>query len=250
MKLDKIKEKLEQLNSKNAPKVEKKNYFWKPPVGKETIRVVPSKFNKDTPFSEVYFHYGIGKKTIMSPINWGEKDPIKEFSDQLKKTKVKEDWILSKTLEPKMRIFIPIVVRGKEEEGVKLWSFGKTMYMDFLNLADNEDIGDFTDILTGKDIIVTTIGKEQTGTDYAKSTIMPKFKESPLTTDKKLLKQLLEDQVDPLDTYDKLSAEEIKSILQDHLAPSTESDDVEEEDEELPITKTSKAKEFAQLFDK
>ncbi len=41
-----------------------------------------------------------------------------------------------------MRIFVPVVVRGEEAEGVKLWQFGKELYMDFLNLADNEDVGD------------------------------------------------------------------------------------------------------------
>ncbi len=46
-----------------------KNLFWKPSVGKQVVRIVPSKFNKSNPFSEVYFHYGIGARTILSPIS-------------------------------------------------------------------------------------------------------------------------------------------------------------------------------------
>ena len=62
MDLDVIKQRLEALqkptsnNNNNG-----KSLFWKPSVGKQTVRIVPSKFNKATPFSELYFHYGIGK---------------------------------------------------------------------------------------------------------------------------------------------------------------------------------------------
>jgi hypothetical protein len=37
------------------------------------------------PFSEIFFHYGIDKPVMVSPINWGDKDPIVEFAAQLKK---------------------------------------------------------------------------------------------------------------------------------------------------------------------
>jgi urease alpha subunit len=38
---------------------ERASMFWKPTVGKQTVRVVPSKFNPTMPFSEIFFHYGI-----------------------------------------------------------------------------------------------------------------------------------------------------------------------------------------------
>ena len=122
MNLSSIKEKLEQMNSAKAPKAktEKKNVYWKPSVGKEKIRVVPSTFNKENPFTELSINYSLNR-TIISPSNWGEKDPINEFIQMLKKQNNKEKWLLSKTLEPKTRVFLPIVVRGKEDEGVKLW---------------------------------------------------------------------------------------------------------------------------------
>ena len=99
----------------------KKTVFWRPSVGKQVVRVVPSKYNKKNPFTEMYFHYGIGKNTMVSPVNWDEKDPIVEFAKQLRTTSDKENWRLAKKLDPKMRIFVPVIVRGEEAEGVKLW---------------------------------------------------------------------------------------------------------------------------------
>lgn len=40
----------------------------------------------------------------------------------------------------------PIVVRGEEEKGVRLWEFGKEIYMQLLGIAEDEDYGDYTDI--------------------------------------------------------------------------------------------------------
>ncbi len=50
---------------------ERKEAFWKPSVGKQSIRIVPSKYNKSMPFTEMFFHYGIDKPVMVSPINWG-----------------------------------------------------------------------------------------------------------------------------------------------------------------------------------
>jgi hypothetical protein len=73
MDLNEIRNRLSAIQSKSAGKGggEKKSVFWKPSVGKQMIRVVPSKYNKNNPFTEMYFYYGIGKNTMVSPINWG-----------------------------------------------------------------------------------------------------------------------------------------------------------------------------------
>ena len=207
MDLNEMKNRLSAMQSKQSGKGggEKKSVFWKPSVGKQIVRVVPSKYNKKNPFTEMYFHYGIGKNTMVSPINWGEKDPIVEFAKQLRTTSDKENWRLAKKLDPKMRIFVPVVVRGEEAEGVKLWQFGKELYMDFLNLADNEDVGDFTDVMSGRDITLTTVGPEVTGTNYNKTTIMPKVKETQLADSKASIEALLENQPNPMELFKKYS---------------------------------------------
>jgi hypothetical protein len=208
---------------------EKKNVYWKPEIGQSTIRVVPSKYNSDNPFSELVINYALGR-TIISPVNWGEKDPINEFVIQLRKTKDKTQYQLSKKLESKQRIFLPIIVRGKEDEGVKLWQFGKEVYMAFLNLTEDEDIGDFTDVLTGRDIVVNTVGPENTGTSYNKSTIMPKMKVSPLSEDKNKIEEWLNNQPNPEEQFTKHSYDEIKSFLAKWLEADNEEGEEEEEE--------------------
>ena len=62
MDITKIKDRLTQLQSTTSTK----DSFWKPAPGKTQIRIVPYKFNKDNPFVELFFHYGLGNnKTYM-----------------------------------------------------------------------------------------------------------------------------------------------------------------------------------------
>ena len=133
MDLNAIKNRLEQMNKQTTSNSGGgKSLFWKPSVGKEVVRVVPNKYNKQFPFTEMLFYYGIGQRVMASPQNWQEKDPIQEFTKQLRNSGDKENWRLAKKLDAKTRIFAPIVVRGQEDEGVKLWQFGKEVYQRFL----------------------------------------------------------------------------------------------------------------------
>ena len=50
MDLDAIKSRLNQLQNTQT------NAFWKPQPGKSQIRIVPYKFDKNNPFSELFFH--------------------------------------------------------------------------------------------------------------------------------------------------------------------------------------------------
>jgi hypothetical protein len=269
MDLNEMKNRLASMQSKQSNKGggEQKKIFFKPSIGKQIIRVVPAKANRKNPFTEMYFHYGITNNTMVSPTNWGEKDPIVEFAKQLRKTSDKENWRLAKKLDPKMRVFIPIIVRGEEAEGVKLWQFGKELYMDFLNLADNEDVGDFTDVMSGRDITLTTVGPEVTGTAYNKTTIMPKVKETPLAGDKPTIEALLENQPDPMSVFKRYSYDEMKQALQTWLTPTDEDGGEEEAEAEATPTpaqqtigkgyalktpstqKENKAEKFDALFD-
>lgn len=233
MNLDLIQKKLDSFSSNkggNQKSNERALKFWKPPVGKSLIRFAPSKINKENPFQEIYFHYGIGKRTIISPINFGEKDPILEFSKELRKTKEPENWKLAKKLEPKMRVFAPVIVRGEEDKGVRLWEFGKEVYQSLLSLAADEDIGDFTDLLEGRDIKVETTGPDQNGTAYNKSKILPSLKTSSLTENKSQLDLWLEDQPEAFNFYKKYSFDEIKQFLSEWLNPETSDETQQQSD--------------------
>ena len=250
MDINSIKAKLNALQTQQSrPSGEaRKNVFWKPAVGKQTIRIVPSAYNKSNPFSELYFHYGIDKNPIISPTNWGEKDPIVEFAKQLRQSKDKESWRLARKLDPKMRVFVPVIVRGEEAEGVKLWGFGKEIYMELLSMVEDEDIGDYTDIISGRDLNLTTVGADTTGTGFNKTTVRARTKESALTDNDALLQTILNEQPDPLKVFSRMSFDDMKSVLQKWLAPDEEEgvissepasnfDDAKPAAEELPWKK-------------
>ena len=147
MDLSQIKSKLSSLQNQRqgGQKKDLSAVLWKPTVGKHSVRIVPSAFDKTNPFKEVYMHYGIGNRSMISLVNFDEKDPIVEFAKQLKQTSDKENWSTAKKLEPKMRVFAPVIVRGEEDKGVRLWEFGKQVYMELLSIAEDEDVGDYTD---------------------------------------------------------------------------------------------------------
>ena len=227
MDLNAIKKRLNdfQKQANNSSGGQQKQLFWKPSIGKQVVRVVPNKYNKKFPFTEMKFYYGIGSKRVMaSPSNWGEKDPIMEFAKQLRQTNDRENWRLAKKLDPKTRIFAPVVVRGQESEGVKLWQFGKEVYQDFLNMAADDEIGDYTDIVGGRDIKLTTVGPETTGTQYNKTSVGPSLKTSPLSNDEKVVETLLNDQADPMKVFKPLSYDDMKASLQEWLAPEGENE--------------------------
>ena len=219
MDLNLIKQRLESLNKQSTnTKKGGSSLFWKPSVGKQVVRVVPNKYNKQIPFTEMLFYYGIGPRVMASPQNWNEKDPIQEFTKQLRQSGDKENWRLAKKLDAKTRIFAPIIVRGEESEGVKLWQFGKEVYQDFLNMASDDEIGDFTDIVGGRDIKLTTVGPEVTGTPYNKTSVGPSLKTTPLSDNETLVQSLLDNQPNPMDVFKRFTFDEVKSSLEEFLS--------------------------------
>ena len=63
MDLNAIKKRLGEMQSQTSNNSGGgKQLFWKPSVGKQVVRVVPNKYNKEFPFTEMKFYYGIGSK--------------------------------------------------------------------------------------------------------------------------------------------------------------------------------------------
>ena len=262
MDLDEIKKKLESLQTQsNSNKGGGKSLFWKPSVGKQQVRIVPNKYNKSFPFTEMMFYYGIGQRVMPSPLNWGEKDPIQEFTKQLRASGDKENWYLAKKLDAKTRIFAPVIVRGEEDEGVKLWQFGKEVYQAFLNLASDDEIGDYTEPSNGRDIKLTTVGPEVTGTPYNKTTISPSMKVSPISDNTSIVQRALDTQPNPMEVFKRLTFDEVKANLQSFLQPEGEEGEISSEpavafdsDKKNNYSlegkdSTSKSEKFDALFD-
>jgi len=218
--LDLLKKKLTQLETANQ-KGEKVDVLWKPEAGTSIIRIVPYQFDKENPFIELKFHYEFGKQ-MLSPSTFGRPDPIVDFASKLKSTGKKEDWSLGRKIEPKMRIYVPIIVRGREAEGVKFWGFGNTVYKELLGYLADPDYGDITDPTSGRDLTIEYKSAEEAGTTYPTTTIRVKPNASNLTEDEAKVTQFLESQTEITDLYSELSYDELKSVLEGWLNPTDE----------------------------
>ncbi len=227
MDLSMLKQKLDTLQQKTPAGGAKRDYsltFWRPTVGKQQIRIVPSAFNSNNPFTELKFYYGITNKVMLSPETWGEKDPIALFASKLREEYSKENYLLAKKLDAKTRIFAPVIVRGEEDKGVRLWQFGKLIYEELLSLAVDDEIGDYTDIVSGRDLTIETVGPESTGTQYNKSSVRVRLKETPLSDDADLVDKWISDQPNPTKEFKQFTFDEMKSALEKWLAPETNDD--------------------------
>jgi len=234
MDLSLIKQTLATFNNKGQSK-EKTDYtkiFWKPKVGKHQVRIVPSKFNKSTPFREIYFHYGYTKGPILALTNWGEADPIAEAAQKLRKSDNPDHWQMAKKITPKMRVFAPVIVRGEEDMGVRLWEFGKEIYTQLMNIAMNEDYGDYTDIQDGRDFIVEGTDDTVAGRKVVKCILTPRVKTTPITEDAVALRSYLDEQPDIFAINKKHTYESLKEIFEKWANP-------EEEDDNAPIAAAS-----------
>ena len=194
--------------------------LWKPTPGKHQVRIAPYKFDKDNPFIELYFHYNINNKTYLSPQSFGRPDPIVEFADKLKRMGDKEDWKAAKQMEPKLRTFVPIIVRGQEGDGVRFWGFGKTVYQEILGYIADPDYGDITDPQSGRDLTIQYISAEEAGASYPTTQIRVKPSQTPLAESADSVQKLLENQTEITDLYSELSYDELKDVLEGWLNPS------------------------------
>jgi hypothetical protein len=137
----------------------------------------------------------------------------------------KEDWKAAKKMEPKLRTFVPVLVRGEEGEGVRFWGFGKTVYQEILGYMADPDYGDITDPNEGRDITVEVVSAEDSGTSYPVTTIRVKPKETPLATSKEETDKYLNSQKEITELYSELTYAELKNVLEGWLNPSAQSED-------------------------
>ena len=216
MDINAVKKRLAQLQTSTT----RSTNLWKPQPGKTQIRIIPYKLNTDTPFIELFFHYDLGGKSFLSPTSFGRPDPIEEFADKLKQSGNREDWRLGKKLESKLRTFTPVVVRGEESGGTKFWGFGKTVYQELLSIIADPDYGDISDPINGRDVVVEFKTAEETGASFPKTSIRVKPNQIPITEDKAVLTDLLDNQKDITEVYNELTYDELAEALGDWLNPS------------------------------
>jgi len=233
MDINAVKKRLAQLQTSTT----RSTNLWKPQPGKTQIRIIPYKLNTDTPFIELFFHYDLGGKSFLSPTSFGRPDPIEEFADKLKQSGNREDWRLGKKLESKLRTFAPVVVRGEEQGGTKFWGFGKTVYQELLSIIADPDYGDISDPINGRDVVVEFKTAEETGASFPKTSIRVKPNQIPITEDKAILTDLLDNQKDIREVYNELTYDELAEALHDWLNPNDE-EETTKTDTNVPASST------------
>ena len=218
--LDAIRKKLDQLSGTSS----RRNVMWRPQEGEEaTVRLLSFSDNDGQPFKERWFYYNIGDNPgLLSPHQFGKPDPVQELINKLRDDASKESYELAKKLYPKMRTYAPVIVRGEEDRGVRLWSFGKTVYQSLLNIMLDEDYGDITDPTDGRDVKV--VCTKAPGRMWATTSVRPRGKPSPLSSDHTQAKEWLNNIPELDDLYTLKTYEELEKIVNDWLSADDSAD--------------------------
>jgi hypothetical protein len=219
--LEKIRSRLNSLQGKNKRSTQQ----WKPEAGNEyVVRLLPFPDNEGQPFKERYFYYNIKKYGLLAPHQFGLRDPIQEVINELRDTDTPESYELAKKLYPKMRAYAAVLVRGEEDEGPKVWGFGKQIYEELLGFILNEDYGDITDLAEGNDLKIKI--ERRPNTQWNDITITPRPKKTPAGSGAEVKSWL--SQIPDLDQmYECQSYDELEKIIQDWLTEGSLPDESE-----------------------
>ena len=223
--LKKMRGKLAQLQNRGDGK--SRETFWRPPEGESTIRIVPTA--DGDPFKDYWFHYNLGKNPgFLSPKkNFGDEDPLDNFIRNLFNEGSEESVKMAKNLMARQRFFSPVIVRGEEEKGVRLWGYGKMAYAELLNLVLNPDYGDITDVTEGTDLVIG-YGKPP-GAQFPQTSITPRRKSSRLATKDAEIEQLLESIPDFDNVFDRKTPEQVQTMLDEFLLEDKDAEEVSSE---------------------
>jgi len=192
--------------------------FWRPSDGNQTIRIVPTK--DGDPFKDYFFHYNVGNNGgfLCPKKNFGEACAVCDFASKLYRDGDEDSVKTAKELTARQRFFSPVLVRGEENLGVKVWGYGKMAYETLLTLVLNPDYGDITDIQEGTDLDLH-YGKAA-GQSFPQTKLTPRRKSSAACEDAspEQCAEIL-DTVPDLDTlFEKKDSAEVQSILDAHLS--------------------------------
>ena len=225
--LSKMRAKLNAVQNRGGGS--KKSQFWRPEDGEQTIRIVPTP--DGDPFKEFFFHYNLGKNAgFLSPKkNFGEDDPLDAFIRQLFNEGTEESTKMAKSLMARQRFFSPVIVRGQEEEGIKMWGYGKTVYEQLLNLVLNPEYGDITDPQEGTDLLLS-YGKPA-GASFPQTKLMPSRRTSQMCKDLEgdACTELLETIPDFNTLFERKTPEDVQQMLDEYLADDGSAEELSSE---------------------
>ncbi len=224
LNLDAMRAKLDKLNGKK----EGRKQFWRPDDGESNIRVVST--SDGDPFKERWFHYNVGTSGFLCPKrNFGDNCPVCDFANKLWNENTEESKRQAKDLFAKQRFFSPVLVRGEEDQGIRVWGFGKMAYEKLLTIVLDPDYGDITDPETGNDLKIM-YGKLP-GASFPRTDIRPRPRKSALCDDAvggdERCAELLETIPDFEELFERKTTEEVGSILDQFMRGETGNNEVE-----------------------
>lgn len=198
--------------------------LWKPKEGLQTVRIVPYKFNPDSPFIELKFYYKLAGGNYLAPCTFGKPDPILETIESLRSSGSNEERELAAKLAPVTRTYAPVIVRGEEELGVRFWGFGVQVYKQLLKLMTNAKWGDITSFTEGNDLDVEftkeSKKKNAKGQSFPETIITPCPQKTPVVDPtRRDLMEKVKDQTDILTIFPLKSYDELKGVVEKWLNP-------------------------------
>lgn len=209
----KMREKLNTVKGKGNNNAK----FWKPQTGTQTVRILPTK--DGDPFKSFFFHYGLNNESVLCPKhNFGEACAVCDFVSKLYNDGDEESREMASKLVKKQRFFSPVLVRGEENEGARIWGYSKTTYQTLLETVLNPDYGDITDVEDGVDMDLKY--EKVAGKKYPETTLTFKRKSSAMCAG--MSDDECESILDSIPDFTKLhkvrTSEEVQTLLEAFLA--------------------------------
>ena len=206
--MNKMKKKLNKLNNKGGNGAR----YFKMEIGNTyELRILPTP--DGDPFKQFFVHYRVGESApFLSPKkNFNEDDALDRFVRKLYDEGSEESRNMARELSAKARFFSPVIVRGHEEDGPKVWSYSKTVYQELLKTVLDPDFGDITDPNAGFDLKVTY--DKNAGKIYPETTVRPRPKASKLSKDENQVEEWLANLPDIDAMQSRKSPAEVQEIL-------------------------------------
>lgn len=191
--------------------------LWKPSLGEHKVRCLPWKNAADgQPFKELWFYYIGDNAGILAPNQFGKPDPINDLIRKLYGSGKPDDRVLAKKLQPKMRCYTPVIVRGQEDKGVMVWSFGKIVYQRMLSFFLDEEVGDILSPSDGFDLKVTL--SQAPGKQFMDTMVDPARRPSKLHEDSAVVQKWIDSVPNIDDMYRLKTTQEIEAVLNNWLS--------------------------------
>ena len=144
------------------------DYIWRPTSVTSTIRIVPNKRDPEWPFYTVYIHgrdyatkIGLANYEFASPKTFQQEDPAEIFANKLYREDYENNKQFIKYFSPQKFYYVPILVKGKESSGIKVWPVNTKTYEKIFNIMntifeeEGEESSKIFDLKIGTDLVIT-----------------------------------------------------------------------------------------------